>query len=120
FRFAGGRVSDGEEQRRGTREDEQRRSTGHHAARSLRGCADANKRESRRRLHDMSARRARYRMPAISRTPMIANTTAATFCVSFGSSSRPARLPTKTAMPATVHSARLEATKMVNQAWYFA
>ena len=54
--------------------------------------------------------------PAASNTPMITKATAATRCVSFGSSNLPARLPTKTASAATDHSARLEASRMVSHA----
>src|SRR3569623_634168 len=53
-----------------------------------------------------------------STTPTIKKITAATFCVTRGSSNRPARLPTNTASPATHHSAAIAATITVTHARY--
>lgn len=67
-------------------------------------------------LRHGSAARMNHTTPLTRRMPMTPKTTAAILCASLGSSSLPARLPTKTAIAATDQSARLDAAKMVNQA----
>src|SRR5450631_1605906 len=52
-----------------------------------------------------------YRRPVMSATPTSANSTAATFCVTFGFSKCPACLPTVTATAATDQSAAVAAQK---------